>query len=277
VNETIHIMSCGGEELLAIYHPAVPPSRARLGLVMVVGGAQYRVGSHRLYWQLARYLASAGIPVLRFDCRGLGDSSGEWLGFEQIQADINVAINQIMAAHGQLDGVLLWGLCDGASAALLSLAEQPLVKGAILVNPWLESHSSQARVMLRHYYRRRLFSADLWRKIGSGAFSPVASWRSFIAIWRQRKPSDPVSDDDLQSRLRRALLQHAAQVEIIVAANDLTARTFMDWFSAQNQRDTTLSSIPLHIIANADHTFSYPDQRRQLLQLSADVATRRQP
>ena len=49
----------------------------------MVGGPQYRVGSHRQFTLMARAFAAAGYPVLRFDYRGIGDSEGESRGFER--------------------------------------------------------------------------------------------------------------------------------------------------------------------------------------------------
>ncbi|KAB8057318.1 hydrolase 1, exosortase A system-associated, partial [Janthinobacterium violaceinigrum] len=51
--------------------PAAPGPR---GVLIVTGGPQYRVGSHRQFVLLARALAAQGVPVLRFDLRGMGDS-----------------------------------------------------------------------------------------------------------------------------------------------------------------------------------------------------------
>ena len=47
--------------------PAPDAPQQNTGVVIVVGGAQYRVGSHRQFVQMARLLAAAGYPVLRFD------------------------------------------------------------------------------------------------------------------------------------------------------------------------------------------------------------------
>ena len=66
------VFSCGGDQLVGMVHPAA----ARLGVVIVVGGPQYRVGSHRQFVLMARDLAREGYPVLRFDYRGMGDSDG---------------------------------------------------------------------------------------------------------------------------------------------------------------------------------------------------------
>src|SRR5215471_15952260 len=73
-------------DLIGLLH--MPDPSPSLGVVIVVGGPQYRAGSHRQFVLLARDLASNGAAVLRFDCRGMGDSGGNFPGFERIGPDI---------------------------------------------------------------------------------------------------------------------------------------------------------------------------------------------
>ena len=68
--------------------PATPLAR---GVLIVTGGPQYRVGSHRQFALLACHLAGLGIPVLRFDYRGMGDSEGAPRTFEHIGDDVRAA------------------------------------------------------------------------------------------------------------------------------------------------------------------------------------------
>jgi uncharacterized protein len=63
--------ACGDDQLLGILHHANGTPR-RLGIVIVVGGPQYRVGSHRQFVLMSRAFAAEGYPVLRFDYRGNG-------------------------------------------------------------------------------------------------------------------------------------------------------------------------------------------------------------
>eukprot|EP00487_Bulimina_marginata_P004583 TRINITY_DN21221_c0_g1_i1.p1 TRINITY_DN21221_c0_g1~~TRINITY_DN21221_c0_g1_i1.p1 ORF type:complete len:104 (-),score=8.73 TRINITY_DN21221_c0_g1_i1:127-438(-) len=56
----------GQKQLVAIEHLPVPvanESAAKQGVVIVVGGPQTRVGSHRLFVSLARELSKQGIAV----------------------------------------------------------------------------------------------------------------------------------------------------------------------------------------------------------------------
>src|SRR3974390_2928101 len=112
--ETPITFSCAGETLLGLIHlPASPPE---LGVVIVVGGPQFRVGSHRQFLLLARELARKGIAVLRFDCRGMGDSDGEFPGFEHIGPDVAAAVDTLVAQVPTLRRIVLWGLCDATLA-----------------------------------------------------------------------------------------------------------------------------------------------------------------
>jgi alpha-beta hydrolase superfamily lysophospholipase len=60
-------------------------------VLMVTGGSQTRVGSHRMYERLADALADNGYPCFRFDRRGVGDSSGEDPGFKDSGPDLAAA------------------------------------------------------------------------------------------------------------------------------------------------------------------------------------------
>ena len=74
VEEVPFIFDCQGESLIGILHQ--PVNAASIGILIVVGGPQYRVGSHRQFLLLARSLSANDIPVLRFDYRAMGDSGG---------------------------------------------------------------------------------------------------------------------------------------------------------------------------------------------------------
>ena len=50
----------------------MPERSNATGVLIAVGGPQYRLGCHRQFLLLARALAKAGYPVMRFDYRGMG-------------------------------------------------------------------------------------------------------------------------------------------------------------------------------------------------------------
>ena len=183
-SESAIAFACAGERLLGIV--TRPQQAATTGVVIVVGGPQYRVGSHRQFVLLARDLAEAGYAVLRFDCRGMGDSDGEARSFEDVDLDVAAAIDALAAACPEVGSVVLWGLCDGASAALLYSLRRPdaRVRGLVLLNPWVRSEQSLARVRLRHYYGERLLQPEFWKKLVRGGTNLVAAVRDLARNWR---------------------------------------------------------------------------------------------
>ena len=68
--ESVLSFVCEGEPLVGILaEPDGTP--AEVGVVIIVGGPQYRAGSHRQFTLLARHLAARGFAVLRFDYRSM--------------------------------------------------------------------------------------------------------------------------------------------------------------------------------------------------------------
>ena len=63
ISEECFLLTCADDRLPAILHR--PEVTARTGVVIVVGGRQNRVGSHRQFVLLARALAAAGYATLR--------------------------------------------------------------------------------------------------------------------------------------------------------------------------------------------------------------------
>jgi len=174
-------IACQGHFLLGVLHRAtVEPVAVTRGVLVVVGGPQYRVGSHRQFLLLARQLAGEGIPVLRFDYRGMGDSPSELRGFQHIDEDIAAALTAFQQHQPQLTEFVLWGLCDGATAALKFAVKDARVSGLVLLNPWVYSEEGEARAYLQHYYWRRLSSPSFWRNLASGK---VRIGRSLASLW----------------------------------------------------------------------------------------------
>src|SRR5690242_8322760 len=121
---------CRGQSLVGILSGT--GEVAERGVLVVVGGPQYRVGSHRQFTLLARHLAERGLPALRFDYRGMGDSEGDARTFERVGADIRSAMDRFFASVPGLKDVVIWGLCDAASASLFYAHQDARVSGLVL-------------------------------------------------------------------------------------------------------------------------------------------------
>ena len=254
---------CRGAWLYGILSlPETPHPR---GVLVVVGGPQYRAGSHRQFTQLARDLAASGIPAMRFDYRGMGDSEGELQTFENVDDDLRAAIDRFFLEVPGLQDVVLWGLCDGASAAAMYAPQDPRVSGLVLLNPWVRTDAGQARATIKHYYKDRLFDARLWKKIGSGQFDVKGSVRSLCENVGKAFASKPAAAAEaglpaapLPERMQLALARFGGRVLVVLSGADLTAQEFADLASRPGAWQRLLSAprFTRQQIDKADHTFS---------------------
>ena len=264
------LLPCGEHHLAAVLHRAEGPGH-RGAVIVVAGGPQYRAGAHRQFVNLARKLAASGCPVLRFDLRGMGDSSGAYLGFEQSEPDIRAAIDGFMAQQPQLREIVLIGECESASGILFYAWRDARVKGAVLINPWLRTEEGQAQVIVNHYYLDRLRSAEFWALVRRGQFDVRASLRSLVGVVRAyvrgkrmfaQASANHVGDDishlPLPVRTAVGLSRFKGQVLLLMSGHDYIAQEFDEVTSASRAWDGLLSDprVLRCVVDGADHTFS---------------------
>jgi exosortase A-associated hydrolase 1 len=254
-------------------------------VLLVVGGPQYRVGSHRQFALLARRLAESGVAVMRFDYRGMGDSEGERRDFSMVDADLRAAVDAFTAQVPEVREVVLWGLCDAASAALFYAHQDRRVTGLALANPWARTEEGAARATLKHYYLSRLVQPGLWRKIVSGRFDYRGALRSFLdlcaaaggTVRRQasragadvaaRAGQGATSTQALPERMLQGFTRFSGQTLFIISGADLTAREFEDMAAAPAWRRVMRNDrVTRRALLGADHTFSRAAWREQVAQ-----------
>lgn len=257
------VFDCSGKALIGILHPA--GEATRIGVVIVVGGPQYRVGSHRQFVLLARQLAADGVPVLRFDHRGIGDSEGDGRSFTALDQDINAAIDTMLEQLPHVREVVLLGLCDAASAILLYCRKDARVRGLVLMNPWVRTAESEAQSYMRHYYVQRLFQKSFWRKVMSGELAVMKAARDFRdSLIVALRPASKSADDgrgetpDFIGSMLAGAVSFPGQILLLISGRDLTAREFTDLCRRDRAWRKAFAgpTIEKHVLHAADHTFS---------------------
>ncbi len=254
--------ACEGEWMYGVLDAPAKPHRR--GVLVVVGGPQYRAGSHRQFTLLARTLAANGIAAMRFDYRGMGDSEGAIRSFETVDADLRAAIDTIFEQVPGLQEVVLWGLCDGASAALMYAPSDPRVAGLVLLNPWVRTEGGAAKATLKHYYRDRLLGAGLWKKIASGRFDFAAAASSFRQVVKSARA--PAAAAALPERMAGSLQGFGGKVLVILSGADLTAQEFGDLAGSSPQWRSLMAMprISSKTLPRADHTCSRAEWQDQV-------------
>jgi exosortase A-associated hydrolase 1 len=269
-SEQVVTFACAGEQMLGIL--ALPEQAQKIGVLLLVGGPQYRAGSHRQFLLLSRTLAAAGYPTMRFDYRGMGDSEGDLRHFEAVNDDIAAAIAAFQAHCPQATKLVLWGLCDAASSALLywDAVKDARVSGLVLLNPWVRSETSLARAHIKHYYGQRLLQAEFWRKLLTGKLGLGRAIGGFIGSLnsaRQDKRSAVATESlPFQKKMARGLATFPGTVLLLLSGNDYTAKEFLETVKADSAWAAALGqpSVTRVDIAEADHTFSSAEWRRQV-------------
>jgi len=261
MTERALVIKCQGESLVGILHaPAREPSG--LGVLVVVGGPQYRVGSHRQFVLMARRFAAAGHAVLRFDYRGMGDSTGAARSFEAVDEDIRAAVDAFLAELPDLRGVAVFGLCDAASATLMYCGTDPRIRAVVLANPWVRTVVGEARTQVRHYYGNRLMTRAFWGKLFSGRLQLRESLVGLLGAVRLSRGTmngpGGATAPHFVDRMLEGLGRTDCAVLLLMSERDLTAREFdelcrvsLGWSSQMAQPRVRRVDLP-----GADPTFS---------------------
>jgi len=180
------------DTLMAMVHTGRSDRLSSTGLVILNGGPQYRVGPHRQYLQLARRASEIGISCFRFDWAGEGDSEGIGTGIQDRRGQLSAAVQAFRDTEPHVEQIVFYGLCEGASIALLNHHHIERCVGVILANPWIDDEKIQAQSQLKNYYGRRLFSKAFWRRVFTGEWK----WRNSTRIAGQTLKTSLSSQSD---------------------------------------------------------------------------------
>jgi exosortase A-associated hydrolase 1 len=269
--------SCEGQRLIGIAN--LPSPSADTGVVIIVGGPQYRAGSHRQFTLLARALAAQGYPAFRFDYRGMGDGEGEIRHFERVEEDIHAAIDAFQQLAPNVRRVVLWGLCDAASAALYYGHKDKRVAGMLLLNPWVHTEAGERRARLRHYYLARLMQPEFWLKLLRGKVQV----RQSVGELGQAALATGASEDQPTTlanplhgapgyvdRMLQGVQAYTGRIHILLSGQDMVAREFEQLIRQNKAWKRAMRSPRIRIedVKDANHTFSSAVWRRDVEQKS---------
>jgi alpha-beta hydrolase superfamily lysophospholipase len=134
------IETAGGRVVGIISEPASGP-RASHCLVVINAGALRHTGPNRIFVEIARSAAAIGVPTVRFDLPGLGDSDGKAKNVFEYgpESDIaSLAVLRRIFDHAQglgiADRFVTTGMSLGGNLAVRAVAEDQRVVGAIGIN-----------------------------------------------------------------------------------------------------------------------------------------------
>ncbi|MBX9859133.1 MAG: hydrolase 1, exosortase A system-associated [Sphingomonas sp.] len=240
---------CAGETLVG----SLDAAAGTTGLLIVSGGNEIRCGAHRGMAALASRLAADGVPVFRFDRRGIGDSTGENGGFETSADDIKAAAATFRAQCPHLTRLVGFGNCDAASALALFGREAGLDR-LILANPWVIAPTDDLPPAdaIRARYAEKLRDPRAWLRLIRGGVDLSKLASGLGKIFGSRSPEA----NPLEQAIFAALATHDAT--IILAERDATAIAFR---AAAKRRRYPGSFVTIN---TASHSFARTDDKAAL-------------
>jgi alpha-beta hydrolase superfamily lysophospholipase len=275
-----------------------PDEKRRRAVLLLNVGAEHHVGSCRMYVSLARQWARHGYIVLRLDLAGLGDSAtrpgrpDDEVFPPAALDDIRIAIEFLRRRYGAVD-ITLGGLCSGGYHSMRAAVAALPVNRLLIINPmtffWSEGMTAfqmqQAVDVARNFgfYRERLLSAMIWRRILTGELS---IWRILrILIQRPLLVLESTLRDLARSlgiRLPRDLgweLQEIAARGVRVEFVFSRGEPGLDLLKLQGGSSVERlgEQCHVHIIDSADHIFSQSGPRAMLEKVITEALYARNP
>ncbi len=236
-------------------------------IVMLNAGLSHRAEPYRLNVLLGRRLAELGYIALRVDLSGKGDSPARenLTNRESVALDwsfIKKALERLYGARP----ILIFGLCSGADNGIKICAQDPAVKGLVLLDPVSRQDS-------------QFFNRDLYRKLTN-----PNKWLNIHKILGRRLARQKAKDDiDGGSTIKLrdepnaadmdqcfdGLLRKNGRVLAIFTSQALTHYNKQGQFSSAMNITGLARVVEEVFIPNAKHLYPIEAHRTKLINIIA--------
>ena len=254
MTRSFHRIACEGETLAA----SLDSGTEATGLLIVSGGNEIRAGAHGGMAQLAGRVSEQGFPVLRYDRRGIGESSGENREFLGSADEIAAATQFLRQKQPRVNKIIGFGNCEAATA-LAFFGPAAGIDGYLLANPWVIEASGEpdsekplpSSAAIRSRYWDRI-------KNPRTIFDLLSGKIDFRKLLKGLKQASRVEENSAISiQLRDALPRLDGNSQILLAKRDTTARAFLAaWNSPDFATLRASTSITLETLDSASHSFA---------------------
>lgn len=197
--------------------------RRDVGLILFNAGVIHRIGPHRLNVRIARRLADRGIPSIRFDLAGLGDSSrpsGRQAFEAQAVIDLRSAMDALDSAT-RIHRFALFGFCSGAYHGYATALADERVAGLLMYDAYRFS-TIKARL---NRYMMRIQQHGWIRAVGGWAARGLSSFvrgilRAILARKEGRRVADVGFITEMPSKIEfaaglRTLLDRGVKIGLV--------------------------------------------------------------
>jgi len=264
-----------GDRLLGTLSTADGAGNAPVGLVLLHGWAGYRAGAHQMFVKLAREASLRGIPCLRFDFRGRGDSEGDMnaASLSTMIQDAREAARVLCAETG-VQRVALVGDCSGSEVAIGVCRDIPgcdrliLWSAPIVAGDRQAAQQAKQRSIIRQYLGK-LFRRETWAKLVGGKLQLGMIRRALVGGGRGKGEEGNASDKDID--WYQCFTRFQGRVLFIFGAQDPTTDAAVAHYrdlSKDAQRE-----FELHLVEGANHAFYSVPWEREVIGITLNWLT----
>lgn len=215
----IIVFDCEGDTLVG----SLDAGEAETGLLIVSGGNEIRAGAHRGMALLAARLSADGVPVFRYDRRGVGDSAGLNRGYTAARDDLLAAVAAFRAAQPAVTRIVGFGNCDAATT-LAWWGRDAGLAAVVLANPFTVPPADDLppAAAIRAHYAAQLRDPAAWWHIARRGISLSKLARGLARL------AMPKRTPALADRTLAAIAGWGAEATIVLARHDATAIAYAD-------------------------------------------------
>jgi len=247
---------------------------ARVGLLLFNAGMVHRIGPHRFNVRLSRQLAARGIPSIRFDLAGHGDSvrlTGQHSFEEQAVIDVRAAMDALGAAAG-LDRFAIFGHCSGAYHGYAAALADERVVGLLMLDayryPTFKTHAYHYLKALRQPHLLSRVAGFLGRALSSlgRVRAPAGKMAAEHPVPELGRVNFIPTKEVFAAGLKR-LLGRGVRLGMVYTGGEIRHYNYRDQF-----RDTFApfgigDRIPVEFIPDSDHQATTLGDQARLGQL----------
>ena len=287
-------------KLFGVLHAPQGGANTDTAVLLLSPGVKMRVGPGRIYCTLTERLVALGLPVLRFDFHGLGDSEGELT--EELLKDVYNHIEVGRFVDDTIDAMdwmsrehgtrrfILSGLCGGAITGLLTAQRDSRVAGllALAITPVLASRSaapvlymtSGQMADIRRTYLTKLLSPRAWLRLFAFRSDYRVLWRTMTAPFKAKLQSKDASATTPPPESGNAnplfppaffsMMDSRRPILMIFGGSDRLLWEFEEKFAARHQPRLTAGPqcYEVHTIKAANHVLSFEPWQEEMLNTS---------
>lgn len=286
-----------GLRLFGVLHMPLGPV-GPVGVLLLSPGVKMRVGPHGLYRRMTETFLAAGLPVLRFDFFGLGDSEGELP--EELLRDVYNHIEVGRFVNDALDAMdwmqaecgtqrfIVSGLCGGAVTGLLAGSRDPRVAGllGLGITPLLASRAARPGdymtsgqlQRMREGYLRKLFKPSAWLRLLTFKSDYRVIWKALApkrpapatAATTPSPTAEPDNTNPLFPPAFFKMLSTGRPMLLVFGGADRLTWEFEEKFVARHRE--ALAQLPanyqVHVVPRANHVLSLEEWQQEMLGVS---------